>query len=150
MLFSILAVKLWGWGILGIALAISLTAIGEMVILTTILVFKIFPDKKIPIEAWLSLGKMAIIGIITGFGLWLPMRLLDQYIFDTTRTLPLLFLSIITSGIGMTLYLTLSWVFKIPQLSAVFGLFRRINQWRTYLKAPAQSEPIILPTSEQN
>src|SRR3989344_521767 len=149
-LFSILAVKLWGWGILGIALAISLTAIGEMVILTTILVFKIFPDKKIPIEAWLSLGKMAIIGIITGFGLWLPMRLLDQYIFDTTRTLPLLFLSIITSGIGMTLYLTLSWLFKISQLSAVFGLFRRLNEWRTYLKAPAQSEPIILPTQEQN
>ncbi|MEK7163781.1 MAG: lipid II flippase MurJ, partial [Patescibacteria group bacterium] len=149
-LFSVLSVKLWGWGILGIAFAISFTAIGEMVVLTTVLALKVFPEKRMPMEVWLPLGKMGIIGIVMGFGLWLPMRLLDQYIFDTTRTLPLLFLTIITSAIGMTVYLTLSWVFKISQLSSVFGLFRRINDWRTYLKAPAQSEPIILPTSEQN
>ncbi len=149
-LFSILTVKLWGWGILGIALAISLTAIAEMIILTTVLAYKTFPDKRIPAEAWLPLGKMAVIGIITGFGLWLPMRLLDQYIFDTTRTLPLLILTVITSVIGMGLYFALSKIFDISQLSIVLKLVHKIGNWREYLKAPAQSEPIILPTSEQN
>ncbi len=149
-IFSIMTVKWWGWGILGIALALSLTAIGEMAILTVVLSSKIFPKAGIPNEVWLPLWKISLIGIITGLGLWLPMRFLDQYIFDTTRTLPLLILTIITSATGMGIYFVLSWVFKISQLSAVFGLVRRIKEWRVYLKAPAQSEPIILPTQEQN
>lgn len=149
-IFSILVVKLWGWGILGIALAISITAIGEMAALTTFLVFKAFPDKRIPKEVWFPLGKMAVIGIITGFGLWLPMHLLDQYIFDTTRTLPLLVLTMITSAIGMGLYFALSKIFNITQLAIVLRLVYKIGNWREYLKAPAQSEPIILPTQEQN
>jgi peptidoglycan biosynthesis protein MviN/MurJ (putative lipid II flippase) len=146
---SIVLVNVFSLGIVGIAWALSVTTIIETLILGTVLLHKQFPTEEIS-KAAVSFFKLILLGIVTGLGLWIPMRLLDQFIFDTTRTIPLLILTIMTSIIGMGLYLLLSYVLKIDQLTAVLGLWERIKSWRSYLKAPAQSEPIILPTSEQN
>lgn len=146
---SIVLVNSFSLGIVGIAWALSATSVFETLILGIILLHKQFPVEEVS-AAGLSFLKLALLGIVTGVGLWIPMRLLDQFIFDTTRTLPLLVLTIITAIIGMGLYLLLSYVFKIDQLTAVLGLWERIKSWRSYLAAPARSEPIILPTSEQN
>lgn len=146
---SIVLVNVFSLGIVGIAWALSATTIIETLILGTVLLHKQFPTEEIS-KAAVSFFKLILLGIVTGLGLWIPMRLLDQFIFDTTRTIPLLILTIMTSIIGMGLYLLLSYVLKIDQLTAVLGLWERIKSWRSYLKAPAQSEPIILPTSEQN
>lgn len=149
-IFGILAVKIWYWGIMGIALSLSLTAIGETLALVYILVKKVFSQKDYLVGASLIFGKIVGIGTAMGLGLWIPMRLLDQFIFDTTRTVDLLLLTLITSIIGMILYFGLSWVFAVPQLSYVREITSKIGNWRKYLRAPAQSEPIIMPTQEQN
>ena len=146
---SVVLVNSFAMGILGIAWALSITSVVETLVLGTILLHKQFPVEEIS-KAGMAFLKLALLGIVTGVGLWIPMRLLDQFIFDTTRTVPLLILTLITSIIGMGLYFLLSYVFKIEQLAAVLGLWERIKGWRSYLAAPARSEPIILPTSEQN
>lgn len=146
---SIVFVNTFNLGIIGIASALSITSVVETLILSGILLHKQFPTEEISL-AGKSFFKLIFLGFATGMGLWIPMQLLDQFVFDTTRTLPLLILTIITSVIGLSLYLVLSYILKIDQFSAVLGLWERIKSWRSYLAAPARSEPIILPTSEQN
>ncbi len=79
--------------------------------------------------------KMILATIFTGVFLWGPMRLLDQFVFDTTHTLPLLFLTSIASIIGLLVYFSLSFFLKIPQLETVGKLLTKVGNWRSILKS---------------
>ena len=61
----------------------------------------LFLRKKLQIHfanLFLPIVKMGIAAGLTLFSLYIPMKLLDQLVFDTTRTLPLIFLTGIASG----------------------------------------------------
>lgn len=73
----------------------------------------------------LPAAKMFLAAWITGVSLYIPMKLLDQLVFDTTRTLPLLMLTGTASLIGLSVYLFLTWMFEISELSSFTGLFRK-------------------------
>ena len=92
---------------------------------------------------------MAVTGLATGLSLWLPMRLLDKFVFDTTRTLPLIGLTLTTSLTGLAVYLFLSYLFRVEELSSFVSLFRRITHWKSlFVNQP--EEPLILPAPDQN
>lgn len=145
--FSVSAVYLFKWGLMGIALGISTTAILETIALAVLLYKQIgsLADLKYIFN---SLRRMVVIGLATGIGLWLPMRFLDQFVFDTTRTLPLLALTGITSIIGLAVYLALAYLFKLKEIYSFLSLARRIGDWRKILSA--QNEPILQSTSDQD
>ncbi len=86
--------------------------------------------------------KMITISIVMGVGLWIPMRLLDQFVFDTTRTLPLIALSAITSIIGIGVYLLLSRLFGVNQFQDFLIVFKRFAQWRQILNASNPEETV--------
>ncbi len=144
-LFSVLAVYVFQWNVLGIALGISATAIVETVTLTAILYHRLGGMAEVS-RIGKSVTKMILISLTTGIGLWLPMRLLDKFVFDTTRTLPLLGLTGVTSIIGMGIYLGLSLLFRVEELKSYLALFKRLGQWRKILTGPEQ---VLIP-SEQN
>lgn len=83
-------------------------------------------------------GKMFVAAILTGLSLYIPMKLLDQLVFDTTRTLPLIFLTGTAAIIGLSVYFFLTWVFQIEELKAFLGLFARL---RNVSKVVAQTPP---------
>lgn len=145
-LLSVFLVIWLGWGILGIAVAISTTAILETLVLSWILYRRVLvtPDK-----IFVPLAKMVLISLVTGLFLWLPMRFLDQFVFDTTRTFPLLLLTGITTLLGLSVYFLLSVIFKIPELATFIDLIKRIAKWKDIL-SPTPSEPVILPAPDQN
>lgn len=145
---SITVVHVFDWGILGLAAVISLTAIGETLVLILILNRRLHTGTSADTYILRSLAKMIVISFITGVSLWLPMRLLDQYVFDTTRTLPLLALTGITSIIGVSVYTFLSFIFGIAELKVFFALLKRFSKWRQILFP--QTEPMIIPASDQN
>ncbi|KKU57986.1 MAG: hypothetical protein UX80_C0007G0015 [Candidatus Amesbacteria bacterium GW2011_GWA2_47_11b] len=145
-LLSIFAVTWLGWGILGIAVAISTTAIIETLALSWILYRRISVASH---KVFIPLTKMIFISFVTGVFLWIPMRLLDQFVFDTTRTVPLLLLTGITSLIGFSVYCLLSQIFRIQELTTFFNLIKRITKWKDIL-SPTTSEPVILPAPDQN
>lgn len=145
-ILSLVAVWVFGWGIVGIAFALTATAIIETAILA-ILLYRQMGSAGYLKNIITPLGKMIGISFVTGLGLWLPMRLLDQFIFDTTRTIPLIILTLVTSVIGISIYLGLSYLLRIEQLSTFVNLFKRIKDWRQIITPP--SEP-ILPTPDQN
>ena len=80
--------------------------------------------------------KMVSITLITAVALYIPMKLLDQLVFDTTRTIGLILLTSITAVVGLTVYVGLSWIFKVEQLPVFLALARRVLAWPAKLKPP--------------
>ena len=80
--------------------------------------------------------KMGIITIITAIFLYIPMKLLDQLVFDTTRTVGLILLTTIATLSGLTVYIILSYLFKIDQLIIFTHFLKRVMTWPSKLKRP--------------
>ena len=124
------------------ATAITIASILETIILTLAL-YKMAHFKLSQLVK--PLLRMLSLTVITTLALWIPLRFLDQLIFDTTRTLPLIFLTITVAIIGISVYLILSYLLRIPELSVFVRLFGKLGNWH---KALAKStEPLESPES---
>lgn len=99
-------------------------------------------DRRIPgfISAALLVPaiKMGFAAIATGAALYIPLKLFDQLVFDTTRTVGLLFLTGISGSIGLLTYFFLSWVLGIDQVQSVMRLTRRLTKLKGFFLEPAQ------------
>lgn len=126
------------FGVESIAFAFSIASILNVLILFTFLDRKVggFEKKSL----FLSLGKIGISTIFTGFALYVPIKLLDQLVFDTTRTINLILLTGISSFAGLSLYLFLTWLFNVREATYFLFLFRKIGDWRQIL---GKSEEVI-------
>lgn len=124
-------------GILGMAFAITVASILETIVLTAIL----YGYAKFSLrDLLIPLSKILISTVITGFSLWVPLRVLDRMVFDTTRTLPLIMLTLSVGLIGIGVYLTLSYLFKIRELTVFVALIEKIGNWH---KALAESKETL-------
>ena len=70
------------------------------------------------------------------------MRLLDQFVFDTTRTLPLIVLTLIVSLVGFLVYLIFCKILRIEELADVAALVKKLGNWRRIL---GESDEVIEP-----
>ncbi|MBI2032407.1 MAG: polysaccharide biosynthesis C-terminal domain-containing protein, partial [Candidatus Levybacteria bacterium] len=84
--------------------------------------------------------KIFVSSVAMGFALYIPIKLLDQLVFDTTRTINLILLTGISSLAGFSLYLFLTWFFNVSEASTFLLLFRRLGNWKELL---GKSERII-------
>lgn len=118
-------------GVESIALALSIATI------TNVIVSLAFLDKRVGgfdrKFLFTSVLKITIATIFTGFALYIPIKLLDQLVFDTTRTVGLILLTGISSFAGLSLYLFLTWLFNVREASLFLLLFRKIGDWRQIL-----------------
>src|SRR3990167_2848689 len=83
--------------------------------------------------------KMAIAAAITGVALYVPLKLLDQLVFDTTRTFGLLLLTGVSGSIGLATYLFLSWVMGVGEVRFFFNLLRRVKRLRILLEPAGEA-----------
>lgn len=90
--------------------------------------------------------KMGIITIITAVSLYIPMKLLDQLVFDTTRTVGLILLTTIATLSGLTVYIFLSWIFKVEQLIIFAHFLKRVMTWPSRLNPP---DPTSIDAQDQ-
>mgnify|MGYP003418255152 CR=1 FL=1 len=124
-------------GILGMAFAITVASILETIVLTAIL----YGYAKFSLRDLLvPLSKILLSTVITGFALWVPLRVLDRMVFDTTRTLPLIMLTLSVGLIGIGVYITLSYFLKIRELTVFVALVEKIGNWH---KALSQSKETL-------
>jgi len=88
-------------------------------------------------------GKIVFASVIMGVIIFVLQRLLDQLIFDTTRTVNLLLLVGTVSGVGGSVYLFLSWVFGVGQVERFIFQLKKLKKVRTLLPIPffASSDP---------
>lgn len=136
-LLSFLFAQGLGLGVIGLGLAIACTTL-----LHAILLFLLLNRQANLVNAKLLLPivKMLLATAATGIFLWMPMRIIDRTILDTTRTVNLILLTATALTIGLLVYLNLSSLLGIEQLSEVIALGKRIGNWR---KALASSEEVL-------
>lgn len=130
-----------GLGVLGVVGAIVIADIANMLLLIWVLEKTVATGLIALIMK--SAGKMLIITIVTGTFLWAMLRAFDQFVFDTTRTVPLIGLTAAVSAAGLLIYLSLAKLMKIEQLQSVSRILTRMGNWRQVL---SESEEALEPT----
>ncbi len=125
---SYLFTETFAWGVLGMSIAMSLSNTLNFVVLYLV-IRSTLPRLGINREIF----KMFFVSALTAFALWIPMRLLDQFVFDTTRTVPLLILTAIVSIIGLAVYFSLANLLKVKQYADVRSIIGKLGNWRKVL-----------------
>jgi len=119
------------FGVESIAIAFSIASVANFLILF------IFLDRKIggfdKVSLLKTISKIFLATFLTAFALYIPIKLLDQLVFDTTKTVNLLLLTGISSSIGLLLYLFLTWLFDVKEATMFITLFKKIGDWRQIL-----------------
>lgn len=126
--FSYIGIKMLNMGLIAIAIGITLASFIDFILLYYLLISRV---GRILIS-W-KIVKMTIVSLFTAVSLWVPMRLLDQFVFDTTRTIGLLILTTTVSVVGFLVYLFFSYLFRIEELSETISMVKRLGNWRKVL-----------------
>ncbi|OGD93328.1 murein biosynthesis integral membrane protein MurJ [Candidatus Curtissbacteria bacterium RIFCSPHIGHO2_01_FULL_41_44] len=140
-LFFVLILKL---SLIWLALAYSTANITNSLLLFILLDKKVGFDKK---KLLAPVAKMSLIGFITAVFLYVPMKLLDQLVFDTTRTVGLILLTGIATIVGLSVYILLSWVMRVKEVAIFYHLAKRVLALPSKLTSPA---PTSIEAQEQN
>jgi putative peptidoglycan lipid II flippase len=142
---SIVFTLVFHLGVKGLAMSTSIASIGSTLTLLLYLDHTVgkFSRPKLIIPAI----KIGIASFITGICLYIPMKLLDQLVFDTTKTINLILLTSIVSFCGFCVYLFLTWIFQVEEVKTFINLGKRIGKWRETLAA---STEVIEPNNEQH
>lgn len=136
--FSVLFILVLKLSLVYLALSYSIGAIVNAVLMLYFLDKKVNFNKK---EFLMPLVKMFAISLVTAVSLYIPMKLLDQLVFDTTRTVGLIFLTGIATSVGLFVYLALSWIFKVEQLFIFWAFAKRIIALPSKMTHP-QAPPV--------
>lgn len=129
-LYGIVVLKLDVWSI---GFANSIAAVVSAVLLFWTLHFKV---GKFDLRAVLApFFKMLLATAIMGFALYIPIKLLDAVIFDTTKTVNLLALTGISSIFALSVYLLLVWFLKVRELGTYVELIKRLGKFQSKLKS---------------
>ena len=72
--------------------------------------------------------KIVIASLVTGLALYVPLKLFDQLVFDTTRTFGLLLLTGLVSLIGLVVYVFLVWVFDVREIKTFISMISQIRR----------------------
>lgn len=133
---SILFVKVYHLPVWSLGLSTSLASIINAGVLIFLLRNKI---REISFkDILIGPGKMIIAALAMGVALYVPLKLFDQLIFDTTRTFGLIFLTGVVSGIGLIWYLFLVWVLGVPEVHSFIGLLDKVRRQKLILEPASE------------
>lgn len=123
---STIFVLVWNLDVWSIGLAYSAAAIINAVLLIY------FLNRKIPgfnnANLTVPIMKMLTAAAASAFALYIPMKSLDQLVFDTTLTVNLLILTGIASTVGLAIYLLLVWLLDVKELTTFINLFKKFSK----------------------
>jgi putative peptidoglycan lipid II flippase len=114
-----------------LALSLSIANILSAVLMLAALHWHI----KLPkVEMAVSLSKILIATFIMGFTLYIPIKLLDQLVFDTTRTINLIILTGISSFLGLLSFLFFTWLLEIKEAYYILAVVKKFSSRTPILK----------------
>jgi putative peptidoglycan lipid II flippase len=129
-------------GVIGIALATSAAAFLEFILFIFFLNHKV---KGLMSKAfWLPQFKMVMASFLMAVFLYLPFKILDELVFNTTRTIELLGLTVTTTTIGMVVYIYFAMLFNIYELQTLLKVINRFGPWKGILH---KAEEVLLETA---
>lgn len=129
------------YGVYGLAIATSITAFIELVLFLVLLNHKI--GGLMGKAFWVPQLKMITACFFMAVFLYLPFKIFDVLVFDTTRTIELIGITITTGTIGMLVYLLFAAVFKIQELSIIRKVLYSFGSWKETL---GESSEVLVET----
>ena len=87
---------------------------------------KLVPDFSLK-ELYVPLGKILLSGVFMSVFLYVPMQLLDNYVFNTIYVVELLALTGIVSLGGFLIYFLITYYFKLPEVMLMFKVLRKLK-----------------------
>lgn len=75
-------------------------------------------------------AKMFFAAAITAVSVYVPLKLLDQLVFDTTRTFNLILLTGTVTFIGLSVYAFMAWFLNIKEVLTYYNLLKRVIRVR--------------------
>ncbi len=125
-ILSVLFVQYWRLPIWSLGLSTSIASIVNATILFVLL------DRRLgTFPRWELFGspvKMLLASVFAGCAIFVPLKVFDQLVFDTTRTVGLLFLTGTATAAGLTVYLTIAWLFNVSEVVSFLSLIRRATK----------------------
>lgn len=122
---SLFFVKSMGLGVWSLAISYTVGSLLDLLLLMHIL------DKKVEHFArkdlFVPLAKISLATLLMGVFLYLPMKALDAFVFDTTRTLPLVVLTLIVTLVGGSVYLLLTKLLKVEEIQLFYKLLAKFE-----------------------
>ena len=141
---SLIFIKVLHLSVIYLAIAYSIGNLLNASIMLFLLNRKVIFNKK---ELLLPVMKMLFISMLTAISLYVPMKLLDQLVFDTTKTIGLILLTGTATIVGLAVYIFLSWVLKVKEVVIFYNLGKRVMSLPTKLTNPA---PTSIEAQEPN
>lgn len=145
LVIAYLAVFVFNMDVLGLGLAISLTAFIELFLFLLLLHRQLgcFSGRAF----WVPQLKMLAASFLMAVFLYLPFKILDEVVFDTSRTIDLIALTISTASMATLVYVYFSILFDIRELVYLRTLLRKFGPWR---EAIEDSSEVLLDSSIEN
>lgn len=147
LIVNFILIKTTNFGINGIAAVTSITAFVELGL------FLIFLNQKVSklITKTLILPQLKILtaSFLMSVFLYLPFRILDQLVFETSKTMELIGLTLTTSTIGLLVYLYLSVLLDIKELNLIKKVLHSLDKWRKPLTQATKTE-LVVETGQDN
>lgn len=122
---SVFFVRYLGFGVWSIALSFSFAAILDLLILLYLLGQRIngFDTMKL----FMPFLKIVTAALFMSISLYLPMKFMDFVVFDTSKTLSLLLLTVIAGVFGMASYLFFTWLLKVEEIQLFYRLVGKLT-----------------------
>ncbi len=124
-IFLVISLKMPIWSL---AFSFSLSIIIQVFILLY------FLNKKVNIFSFpniiIDLTKILVINLFSAVIAFIFLKILDQLIFDTTRTINVFFLLAITGLMFFGMYLLFSFIFGVKQINLLLKLINKLNEMK--------------------
>lgn len=119
------------WGLRGLAIALSVATYLEMILLFAGLLWHIRPGGIR--QLLFALARIGLAAFLMAMTLFVFQRLLDLYVFETSRTWQLIQLTVIVTTLGSAVYLGLCWLFSIEEITILQQIWQRVLRQRKQL-----------------
>lgn len=114
-----------------LGISFSIASISSYILLLIALNAKIVLPK---ISILASTFKIVIATLVMGVALYIPIKLLDQLVFDTTRTINLIILTGIASVTGIIAYIFFTWLLDIKEAYYIIEVARQFKNRNRVIK----------------
>lgn len=134
--FSLIFVYIFKLPVWSLAISTSIASIINALILLILLDIKLKGLDKIHLIS--PFAKIVVASAVTAVFLYIPMKLFDQLVFDTTRTFDLILLTGTATFIGFSVYLFLAWFLNIEEVIVFFNFAKKLIKVKDILLEPSK------------
>ena len=79
--------------------------------------------------------KMLFAATVAALALYLPIKSLDQLVFDTTKTVNLIILTGIAASFGLSVYLLLVYILRVKELMTFIELLKKVGNFQKKMRS---------------